>query len=209
MYNAAAWCFLSSPSCFCYNEKKGERAAMDRKQKERLRFLLKARRRANKVLAARREAALKKQDHDQRLKANQELKKQYTQDLSTLAQESGILALAEQAALQRGGSLAQEVSYYVYYGLSSSSFQNPLGITNRGELRASHLALKITWPEAGVLNEVEVRVHKNGMITFHNFLLPIFPFLWRRFPRIMQILLNRAQAYPAHPAVPVKMGKKL
>lgn len=118
---------------------------MDRKQKEKLRFLLKARKRADKVLAKRREAERKKLEHDQRMQANQALVKEYTRQLTALAQDSGILSLAEQAALQRGGSLSQAVSCYIHYGLSSSSLQHATGVGSPGELRASHLALRIIW----------------------------------------------------------------
>lgn len=169
---------------------------MDRKQKEQLRVLLKARKRADKVLALRQEAVLKKQNHDKRLKASQELKKQYTQELTALAQESGILALAEQAALQRGGSLAKEVSYYLNYGLSGSSFPNPLGIAGQGELRAAHLALRIRWEADGACYEAEIRVHKNGMVTFHNSRLPVFPFIWRRRAQLLQKMLDSALKHP-------------
>lgn len=173
---------------------------MDQKQKERLRVLLKARKRADKVLAQRREVERKKQDRDKRLEANQELMKQYTQELTALAQESGILSMAEQAALRCGGSLAQEVSCYIYYGISGSSFQNALGAAHPGELRASHLALRITWEEVGVSNEAEIWVHKKGQITFHNSFLPIFPFIWRRNPRLLQKMLASAMKHPRPPA---------
>jgi hypothetical protein len=179
---------------------------MDRRQKERLRFLLKARKRADKVLAERREVVLKKQERKQRLEANQELMKQYTQELTVLAQESGILTLAEQAAARCGGSLAQEVSYFVYYGLSSSSFQNALGVADQGELRASHLALRINWQRDSVLNEAEILVHKNGQITFHNCLLPIFPFVWRSYPHLLETMLASAMNHPRPPAPLAKKG---
>src|SRR5512133_2454100 len=147
---------------------------MDQKQKERLRILLKARKRADKVLAGRREAERKRLEHNQRKQANQVLMQQYTSELTALAQESGILAVAEQAAHLCGGALAQEVSYYIDYGLSSTNLHQAILDAAQGELRASHLALRITWGESGALKEVEIQVHKNGLITFHNSPLPIF-----------------------------------
>jgi hypothetical protein len=175
---------------------------MDRKQKERLRFYLKARKRADKVLTSRREAQQQKLDHEQRLQSNQELRKQYAQELTALAQESGILSMAEQAALTRRGSLAQEVSYYVFYGLSSSSMQHATGVGTQGELRASHLALRITWEEAGMMKQVEIRVHKKGYITFHNSFLPILPFIWRVYPQVLQKMLASALSHPGSGAGP-------
>lgn len=180
---------------------------MDKKQKERLRFLLKARKRADKVLAERREAVRKKQEHDQLLEANQALMKQYTLELTNLAQDSGILSMAEQAALLRGGSMVQQVSYYVDYGLNSSRLVQTYAVAEHGDLRASHLALRITWEETGTMNEVEVRVHKKGQITFHNFFLPIFPFIWRGHPQVLQKLLASALDHPVHPTGLPKTGR--
>ncbi len=177
---------------------------MDRKQKEKLRFLLKARKRADKVLAKRREAERKKLEHDQRMQANQALVKEYTRQLTALAQDSGILSLAEQAALQRGGSLSQAVSCYIHYGLSSSSLQHATGVGSPGELRASHLALRIIWEESGASKEMEIRVHANGSITFHNSFLPVFPFVWRSSPQLLQKMFAYALNHPGSPAIPSK-----
>lgn len=177
---------------------------MDRKQKERLRFYLKARKRADKVLAKRREAERKKLESCQRKEANQELIKQYTQDLNALAQESGILAMVEKAAAVRKGSLSQEVCCYVDYGLNSSSLEQAIMDSNRGKLRASHLALTITWESTGGLNEAEVRVHKNGQITFHHNPLPIFPFLWRKYPHLLQRMIDGALHHPRPALLPAK-----
>ncbi len=177
---------------------------MDRKQKERLRFYLKARKRADQVLEKQREIKRKKLDHEKRLETNHELMRQYTQELTALAQQSGILSMAEQAALQRGGSLAQEVSYYMDYGLNSSNLQHVTGIADQGVLRASHLALRITWEQDGESNEVEARVHKTGSITFHNFFLPVLPIIWRWKPQLLQMMLTRALQHPRAPSGPAK-----
>lgn len=177
---------------------------MDRKQKEQLRFLLKARKRADKVLAKRREAERIKQEHQNRLANNQELMKQYAQQLTDLARECGMLSMAEGAALQRGGSLAQDMSYYVDYGMSSSNLQHAIGVADKGVLCASHLALRITWEAGGALNEAEIRVHKNGSITFHNNILPVFPLIWRIYPAILQKMLASAMNHPHTPAAPPK-----
>lgn len=188
--------------CFCYNENKN--AAMDRKQKERLRFYLKARKRADQVLEKQREIKRKKLDHEKRLETNHELMRQYAEELTALARQSGILSMAERAALQRGGSLVQEVSYYIDYGLNSSNLQHVTGVADKGVLRASHLALRITWEQDGEPNEVEVRVHKTGSITFHNFFLPVFPIIWRWKPRLLQTMFASALQHPRAPSVPAK-----
>jgi len=169
---------------------------MDRRQKEELRFLLKARKRAEKVLAARREAEQKKLEYKLRKDANQELMKQYREELTSLAEECGILAMAEQAAAQRGGSVSQQVSYYLDYGMVSSSVEHILVMEERGELRAAYLVLKFSWQEAGVLNEVEIRVHKHGQITFQHCFLPIFRFVWRCKPEWLQKMFTRALEHP-------------
>lgn len=179
---------------------------MDKKQKKQLRFYLKARRRADKVLAKRRELEREKQVHEMRKETNQELKTRYTLELTTIAQESGILPMAELAALQCGGMLLQEVSYYVYYGLATSSLQQTAEIAENGELRASYLALRITWGEPEPSNEVEIRVHKNGLITFHNSYLPLFRFVWRRNPQLLQKMLTSALEHPRQHTGPIKTG---
>lgn len=194
---------FSTPYGICYNEC-GKKAAMNRKQKEQLRFLLKARKRADKVLAERREAKLKKLDHERRLEANQELKKQYTQDLTALAEESGVLAMARNAALQRGGDMTQQLSCYVDYGINSSRLVQTYAVAEHGELRPSHLAVRVTWEESGIVNEVEVRVHRKGQITFHNSFLPVFRFVWHRYPRLLHYLFDSALAHPTCSSLPTK-----
>lgn len=177
---------------------------MDPKQKKRLDILLKARKRAEKVLAERREAEQKKRDHQMRKEANQELMKRYTMELNAIAQESGILALAEQAAQERGGHLAQQVSYYVDYGPSTSILHLSLVTEVQGELRASYLSLRIIWGQPEALQEVEVRVYPNGQITYHNCILPVFPFLWRRYPQLLPKMLKRALEHPRPAPSPEK-----
>jgi len=169
---------------------------MNQKQKDQLRTLLKARKRAEKVLAARHEAEEKKQQYQQRKAANQELIRQYTQELDALAQESGILTLAEQAAAERGGMLEHKVSFYKDYGMASSRMQHYVTSPDHGELRVSHLAIRVIWGEPGALKEAEVRIHRKGLITFHNFVLPVLPLVWRRRPGLLLTLLNRALDHP-------------
>lgn len=177
---------------------------MDRKQKEELRFLLKARKRADKVLAQQREDAQKKLDYKMRKEANHELMEQYTQELTALARESGILAMAEQAALALGGSLTKQVSYYIDYGFSTSSLQHILAIEDQGKLRASHLALRIIWGQTDALLEAEIRVHQNGQITYHNCILPVFPFFWRHYPQLLKKMFTSALEHPRPSSEPVK-----
>lgn len=179
-------------------------AMMDRKQKERLRFLLKARKRADKVLSARREAQRKKQEHAQRTQANQDLLRRYTSELNLLAEQCGILILAEQAASLCGAELAQNVSYYMDYGLSDSNFQRAFVEEKSGELKVSHLAIRVIWQEAGDLLEAEIRVHKNGQVTFHNSFIPVFPFIWRRYPHVLQKMLTSAMQHPRPCSAPCK-----
>lgn len=177
---------------------------MDRKQKEQLRFFLKARKRAEKVLAERREAEQKKQDRKMRQEASQERMRQYSQDLILLAEESGLLAMAERAASERNGALKKQVSYYVDYGYSTNSLQKTVLPEEQGQLRASHLSLRITWGLPDALNEVEIRIHKSAQITFHNCILPLFPFIWRRNPQLLHRMFLRALEHPRQIAGPVK-----
>jgi hypothetical protein len=79
-----------------------------------------------------------------------------------------------------------------------------LVMEERGELRAAYLALKFSWEEAGALNEVEIRVHKQGQITFQHCLLPIFRFVWRRKPEWLQIMFTRALEHPRRMLAPAK-----
>lgn len=182
---------------------------MDKKQKQRLRFYRKARRRANKVLAKRHELEHEKQVHEMRKETSQELKNRYTLELTTIAQESGILPMAELAALQCGGLLTQDVNYYIYYGPATSSLQQTAEIAQHGELRASYMALRITWGESETVNEVEIRVHKNGLITFHNSYLPLFRFVWRRNHQLLQKMLTSALEHPRQRTAPVKSGAQI
>ncbi len=168
---------------------------MDRKQKEQLRFYLKARKRADKVLEARREALQKKQDHARRSEANQALLTRYTEELTALAEACGILRLARQAAEARGGSLRQEVSYYMDYGMANSNFQRAF-TEDTGQLRASHLALRISWMEGDGLKTAEIRVYANGQVRFHNSWLPVLPVMWRWRPKLLHAMLDSALIHP-------------
>lgn len=165
---------------------------MDQKQKQEL----KASKRADKLLAEQQQVEREKQDYQQRITANIALKKQFTQDLTAIAQESGILALAEEAADTRGGRLVQEVSYFVDYGTAACCVPANVVDTRSGKLRAGYLALRITWEENGQMNEVEIQLAPNGQITFHNSLLPVFAFIWRRNPQILQTMLGSALEHP-------------
>jgi len=169
---------------------------MDSKQKEELRILLKSSRRAKKVLAKRKAADRERRAQKMRQMSNFELMNQYSQELDELAQESTILPLIEVAALQLGARLKREVNYYLYYGMGVSSLQQTDQVAKTGQMRASYVSLLLTWGDGDVQNEVEVRVHMNGLITFSNSLLPIFPFIWRRNPHILQRMLALALEHP-------------
>ncbi len=179
---------------------------MDRKQKEQLRFYLKARKRADKVLEARREALQKKQDHARRSEANQALLARYTGELTALAEACGILRLARQAADARGGSLRQEVSYYMDYGMANSNFQRAF-TEDTGQLRASHLTLRITWIDGDAVKTAEIRVHANGQVRFHNkSWLPVLPVMWRWRPQLLHAMLDSALNHPRTENPPAKSG---
>lgn len=170
---------------------------MDKKQKEELRILLKSRKRAQKVLAQRREVEQKRLEYKMQKEANQELIKKYTEELNTLAQECGIQTLAEQAAHERSGSLLKRVSYYIYFGPGIDFFRHSLEFEEYGELRASHLSIRILWKQPDhEWVEVEIRVHKNGQITFHNSIFPVFPFIWRQNPKLLNKMLVNALQHP-------------
>jgi len=171
---------------------------MDQKQKEELRILLKSSRRAKKVLAKRRAADRERRVQKMRQMSNFELMNQYSEELDELAQECSILPMIEIAALQLGAQLKREVSYYLYYGLGVSNLQQTDEVAKTGQIRASYLSLKLIWGETDVLNEAEVRVHLNGLVTFHNTPLPIFHFVWKRNPQILQRMLALALEHPRH-----------
>lgn len=175
---------------------------MNRKQKEQLRFYQNARKRADKVLAERREAQQKKLENAQRVEENRLLLERYTHDLTDLAQQSGILELVRAAALEMDGMFTSEVNCYVDYGISSSAFQRVLLETQRGTLKVAYLALRVRWPEGDLWNQVEVHVFPDGRITFHQFLLPVFPFFWRRNTRLLKFLMEDALRRPFHTAPP-------
>jgi len=140
------------------------------------------------------------QEDQARKDAVQAVKDRYTHELTGLAQESGLLALAGQMAFERGGSLAQEVSYYVDYGHSPSCVPPNLVSGVPGNLCASHLVLRITWEPQDALLEAEVYIHKNGQVTFHNNPVPVFAFIWRRAPGLLPNMLKSAVEHPRSPS---------
>lgn len=175
---------------------------MNEKQKEQLRILLKSRKKAEKVLAERRAAQQQKTEQNQRRQSNRELAQRYALELEDLARECGLLALAEEAAAMHGGSLDRQVSYYMDRGMSTACLQDALPEANKGELRASHLVLRVIWQEEKTTLEVEIHISKNGGVTFHNWPLPVFPFIWRRQPRVLPTLFARANRHPRRVSAP-------
>lgn len=174
---------------------------MDRKQKEELRFLLKARKRANKFLAERRELEQEKLNRKLQKAANQELMRQYTQELTNLAEQSGILALAEKASQSVHGNLSTKTSFFLDYGMNTSHLGGAFLTYKDGMLRASHLSIFVRWTRGLEEVEIEIHVNKNGVITFHNSPLPIIPFVWKHFPKVLPKMLASAMAHP-HPPEP-------
>ncbi len=172
---------------------------MDRKQKEELRILLKARKRADKVLAARREAAQEKLDRSMRKAANQDLMQEYTRAFTARAEKCGILALAEDAARQVNGCFFTKMNYYIDYGVNTSHLTGVFFAYKDGVLRASFLSLFILWDEGKAKCEVEIRLNKNGAITFHHSPWPIFPILWKHFPQVLPKMLAQAMQNPRKP----------
>jgi hypothetical protein len=169
---------------------------MDRKQKEQLRILLQARKRADKVLAERRAIQQEKLDRKLQKEANQELMQQYSRDFMELAERSGILQLAEQAARRHNGSVTTRMGYYLDFGFNIGRLQRAMMTYRDGVLRASHLGIFITWFEGQEKRQVEIRYNKNHAITFHNSRLPVFSFLWKHFPKILPKMLADAMANP-------------
>lgn len=172
---------------------------MDRKQKEQLRVLLKARKRADRVLAERRAAQQEKLERKMHQVANQELMRQYTEVFTALAERSGILALAEQAARACNGRVTTRMSYYIDYGFNINRLQLTVMTYKDGVLRASHLGIFIDWCEGQETHEVEIRYQRGDVITFHNSRWPVFPFIWKHFPKILPRMLADAMAHPRRP----------
>lgn len=172
---------------------------MERKQKEELRILLNARKRADKVLADRKARQQEMLDRSERKAANQELIRQYTLDLTARAESSGILALAQQATEARGGRMSTKLSCYLDFGINTSRVHRAVMTYKDCVLRASHLSIFINWVEGKEKREAEIRFHRNGAITFHHSPLPVYPILWRRFPRLLQSMLAGAMAHPRPP----------
>lgn len=174
---------------------------MDDRQKKELQILLKSRKRGNKILARQRELRREQTEHHLHLEKNLALMEQYTQKLTTIAGECGLLQMVEKAAQYCNGTLLQKVSYYVDYGLAASSLALTDDVTEAGELKASYLALRITWGEPESMKEVEIHVHLNGMVTFHNSWLPVFRFVWRHSPSILKNRLANALQHPRPPSL--------
>ncbi len=176
---------------------------MDRKQKEQLHTLLKARKRADKFLAERRAVQQEALERDMRKAANQELMQQYTLTFTRFAEQSGILALAEQAAREHDGCVTTKMSYYLDFGINTSRIHRAVMTFRDSVLRASHLGIFISWSEGQQKCEAEIRYTKNHIITFHNSRLPVFSFIWKNFPKVLPRMLADAMAHPRAPEPPI------
>ncbi len=172
---------------------------MDRKQKEQLQTLLKARKRADKFLAERRAIQEEALERELRKAANQELMKQYTQTFTSLAEQSGILALAEQAAREHDGCVTTRMSYYRDFGINTSRMHRAVMTFRDSVLRASHLGIFISWSVGQEKYEAEIRYTKDHIITFHNSRLPVFSFIWKNFPKVLPRMVADAMAHPRAP----------
>ncbi|MRR31730.1 hypothetical protein EG834_15675 [bacterium] len=172
---------------------------MERKQKDQLRILLEARKRADKVLAARRAVEQEKLDRQSMKAANQESIRQWTESYTAKAARSGILALAEQAAAERNGHLFTRMSCWIDYGMSTSRYRTAILSTKDGKLRPAHLAIMVVWDSAEGKKEIEIRIHRFGTVSFHNSILPVYPFIWKHFPAALQKMLANALAHPRKP----------
>lgn len=174
---------------------------MDRKQKQQLRIFLRARKRAEKVLAERRALQQERVERNLQKATNQELMQQYTQAFTALAERSGILALAEQAAREHNGSLTTKMGYYLDFGVHTSRLHRTVMTYKDGVLRASHLSIFIEWGEGKDRHEVEIRYNKDHAITFHNSYLPVFSLIWKHFPKVLPKMLADAMAHPRYPEI--------
>jgi len=172
---------------------------MDRKQKEQLDFLLKARKRSEKVLAERHAAEQAKLTRQEMKAANQESIRQWTAAYTAKAARSGILALAEQAAKDRGGHLFTRMSCWIDYGMSTSRYRTAILKTEDGKLRPAHLGIFIVWDSGENKKEIEIRIHRFGTVSFHNSILPVYPFIWKYFPAALEKMLASALAHPRKP----------
>ncbi len=169
---------------------------LDAKQKQELQILLRSRKRANRTLAKRRAMERERQDWLARRENNLNLQTRYMQHLTEIARESTLLPMLEVAALQLGAHLTREVSYYLYFGFTTAALQFTKEVAREGKLRASYLDLRLTWDGGNHTNEAEIRIHMNGLITFHNSLIPIFRFVWRGHPDLLQKMLASALEHP-------------
>jgi len=141
-------------------------------------------------------------DRSKRRETNLTLMNEYTQKLTEIADQSNLLPMIEIAALQLKAHISRQVNYYLYYGLGASSLQQTEEVAREGQLRATYLSLKVTWEVPQIINEAEIRVHMNGLITFHNSLIPIFLFVWRHNPELLQRMLSSALEHPHQHPVP-------
>jgi hypothetical protein len=169
---------------------------LDARQKKELQILMKSRRRAKRILAKRRSLDRERQKRLDHRERNLLLKIEYSEHLTKLTQESTLLPMLEAAAQQLGARLTQEVSYYLYYGFGMFALQQTEEVASQSELRAGYLVLRLTWERENRINEAEIRIHMNGLITFHNSWIPIFRFVWGSRPWILHRMLDSALANP-------------
>jgi hypothetical protein len=86
--------------------------------------------------------------------------------------------------------------YYLYFGLDLDALNQFEEVGREGKLRTAYLDLFLTWNSGNQTNEAEIRVHMNGLITFHNRMIPVFTFVWRNHPQVLQKMLDRALENP-------------
>ena len=180
---------------------------MDPKQEKQLQILLKARNRANKILAKQhkaREDAEKQRIH---YLENWQSLRDHGKLLLDISRECGLYTLMEAAAKDHGGKLIKEVNYFVDYGPGARYLAQTKEFQNIFVYRTTYLALIIQWEEAGLLKELEVRVRRNGLVTFHNSRFPVFRFMWVKNPDILRRKLENALLRPRNLRLPVTVEK--
>ncbi len=149
--------------------------------------------RAKKVLRRRDNAVKEREDYERRKQDNQKLMESYTQELYDLAESNGLREAVERFAEKIGGTVTSNMRFHVHQGFSTACLDPSLVAPEIGELRASFLSYKITWPEGEEYKQIELKMDRKGWINFHNRLISTPPFFWQRnMPESLDELISKS-----------------
>lgn len=142
--------------------------------------LIEGSKRAQRTRDRRDLARAEAQKYEDRRQQNMRLKQEFGDELISLAEQNGVLARVEAAALRLGGVVSSNMRFHVHQGMSTCCIDPSLIEPEIGELRPSFLSLVISWGEDDAARTVEIKMDRREWLNFQGRFFSIPPFLWRR-----------------------------